>query len=287
MLSAIRKRLHLTPGTVIATLALVFAMTGGAYAAGKYVITSTKQISPKVLKSLQGKAGKAGATGAAGAAGPAGATGPAGPAGPAGAAGAKGETGATGETGTAGTAGAKGTTGTNGTSATTASFTGEAHGCKAGGVEVKSSSSPTYVCNGQSGGSGSGTLAPGKTETGVWALSVYDVPEEKEPATAINFPIPLEESSEKAFVVTAEQIKTKTGLGVEQGCTGTVAEPTAPEATLCVYVYTERAENAFLAETVFDGSSGYQSIGTTLVAYATGEDASYSGSGAWAVTAPE
>ena len=72
MLSALRKRLHLTPGTVIATLALVFAMTGGAYAAGKYVITSTKQISPKVLKSLKGATGKAGATGATGATGPAG-----------------------------------------------------------------------------------------------------------------------------------------------------------------------------------------------------------------------
>lgn len=281
MLSALRKRLHLTPGTVIATLALVFAMTGGAYAAGKYVITSTKQISPKVLKSLQGKAGSAGASGAAGAAGPQG------PAGAAGSAGAKGENGAPGEPGAKGEPGTKGTSGTNGTPATTASFTGEAHGCKSGGVEVKSGSGPTYVCNGQSGGSGyTETLPPGKTETGVWTFSVYDVPKGKEPYTAISFPIPLEAGSEKVFIVSAEEIKNKTGPGVEAGCTGTVLDPTAPEATLCIYVWEEQAEHAFLTTTVFGGAGGYQPDGTTLLAFTTEDGASYNGNGSWAVTAP-
>jgi hypothetical protein len=65
-------------------------MTGGAYAAKKYLITSTKQISPKVLKALQGKAGPAGANGLAGASGK---EGPAGPAGPPGPPGPKGENG--------------------------------------------------------------------------------------------------------------------------------------------------------------------------------------------------
>jgi hypothetical protein len=113
MLTKLRKRLHLTPSTLIATLALVFAMTGGAFAAGKYVITSTKQISPKVLKSLKGAAGAKGATGAAGAAGPAGAggAGPAGPQGPAGAAGAAGKEGPSGAAGKEGKEGPKGTTG--------------------------------------------------------------------------------------------------------------------------------------------------------------------------------
>jgi len=105
MFSAIRTRIHLTPSTVIATLALVFAMTGGAYAASKYLITSTKQISPKVLKSLKGKAGKPGANGAQGLAGAAG------PQGPGGAAGAKGETGAAGGEGKAGTNGEPGNEG--------------------------------------------------------------------------------------------------------------------------------------------------------------------------------
>jgi hypothetical protein len=105
MLKALRKRIQITPATVIASLALVFAMTGGAYAAGRYVITSTKQISPKVLKSLKGANGKNGTNGAAGAQGPAG---PTGPGGAAGAAGAKGETGTAGTDGTNGKEGKQG-----------------------------------------------------------------------------------------------------------------------------------------------------------------------------------
>ncbi len=72
---------------VTATLALVFAMSGGALAAHHYLVSSTKQISPKVLKALKGKVG------------------------PAGPAGAKGEGGAKGETGAKGEPGAKGETG--------------------------------------------------------------------------------------------------------------------------------------------------------------------------------
>jgi hypothetical protein len=65
-------RRHLTYANVTATLALVFAMSGGALAANHYLIHSTKQISPKVLKALRGKAGPKGSTGATG---PTGATG--------------------------------------------------------------------------------------------------------------------------------------------------------------------------------------------------------------------
>jgi hypothetical protein len=54
-------------------------MTGGALAANHYLINSTSQINPKVLKKLKGATGK---TGAAGAPGPAGAAGAAGGAGP-------------------------------------------------------------------------------------------------------------------------------------------------------------------------------------------------------------
>jgi hypothetical protein len=96
---------HVSGAGVIATVALVFAMSGGAYAANRYLITSTKQISPKVLKSLKGANGKNGANGAPGATG---ATGPAGPQGPQGNAGANGTNGTAGINGTDGKEGAPG-----------------------------------------------------------------------------------------------------------------------------------------------------------------------------------
>ncbi len=58
MLRAITR--HVSASGVLAVIALVFAMTGGAYAAKRYLITSTAQISPKVLKTLKGKPGPAG-----------------------------------------------------------------------------------------------------------------------------------------------------------------------------------------------------------------------------------
>ena len=114
MFSAIRKRITYT--NVAVTVALVFAMAGGAYAAKKYVITSTKQISPKVLAALKGKAG---ANGPVGPAGPAGSVGPAGPAGAKGENGKEGKEGKTGTTGATGPEGATGTTGPTGTTGAT------------------------------------------------------------------------------------------------------------------------------------------------------------------------
>ncbi len=189
---ALRERIHVSPTSVIATLALVFAMTGGAYAAKKYLITSTKQISPSVLKALQGKAGPAGAAGAAGA------QGPAGPAGPAG----KGEKGEKGDTGSSGTGtpgangknaavgtptrkrgmqrrrcdrrsrrlggheaitvcnGKEGTAGKSGESVTTATINPGAT-CAEGGTELKVGTSKAHVCNGEAGKEGEfkGTIA--------------------------------------------------------------------------------------------------------------------------------
>jgi hypothetical protein len=82
----------ITYANVVATLALVFAMSGGALAANHYLINSTKQINPKVLKKLKGATGKTGKTGAPGISiqGPTGPTGPKGDKGNPGANGAKG-----------------------------------------------------------------------------------------------------------------------------------------------------------------------------------------------------
>jgi hypothetical protein len=78
------QRRRLSYADVAATIALVLSMSGGALAASHYLITSTKQISPKVLKKLKGRAGAGGTTGPRGAQGAAGLAGPqgVGPTGP-------------------------------------------------------------------------------------------------------------------------------------------------------------------------------------------------------------
>ena len=70
---------RLTYANVAATLALVLAMSGGALAASHYLINSTKQINPKVLKKLRGARGALGPNGAVG---PQGVEGPPGKTGP-------------------------------------------------------------------------------------------------------------------------------------------------------------------------------------------------------------
>jgi Collagen triple helix repeat (20 copies) len=87
MLNAIRRNLSVP--TAIAVVALVFAMTGGAFAAKDYATGPAKA-------SKQGKTGKRGPQG------PRGKRGPQGPAGPTGPQGAKGETGAQGPKGDTG-----------------------------------------------------------------------------------------------------------------------------------------------------------------------------------------
>jgi hypothetical protein len=62
-------RRQLTYANVAATLALVFSMSGGALAASHYLISSTRQINPKVLRKLRGNTGKTGPTGKPGAQG--------------------------------------------------------------------------------------------------------------------------------------------------------------------------------------------------------------------------
>jgi hypothetical protein len=284
MFSALRKRLHMTPGTVIATLALVFAMTGGAYAAGKYVITSTKQISPKVLKSLQGKAGKSGANGAPGATGPAG---PQGPAGPSGAAGPKGENGAAGTAGAKGEPGAKGT---NGTSVTNTALAKGSTACPEGGAEFKvGTGAATTACNGQTGFTE--TLPSGKTETGTWDISLSSTSFAAPGAeTSLSFPIPLASGSEAGYVFTEAQTANKE-FG-SSGCTGSVETPTAPKGTLCVYTASEEHEHAQNSPGTLtpEGGFGFGKSGAVIngaiLNPPEGETAQLTAQGTWAVTAP-
>ena len=71
MLKAVRQN-------IVAWLALFVAMGGTSLAASHYIITSTKQLKPSVLRKLHGARGTTGAPGAAGKEGTAGPQGPAG-----------------------------------------------------------------------------------------------------------------------------------------------------------------------------------------------------------------
>ncbi len=104
MFSFVRRRFSFT--NVVMTIVLVFTMTGGALAASRYLITSTKQISPNVLREL--KAAKEVAGGAIGQPGPAGKEGPTGREGP------TGKEGPTGREGPAGKEGPQGKEGRSG-----------------------------------------------------------------------------------------------------------------------------------------------------------------------------
>jgi hypothetical protein len=215
-------RRHMSYANVVATLALFLAVSGGAaYAASHYLITSTKQIKPSVLKSLTGKPG------------------PAGPAGPAGAAGA----GSAGSSGPPGSTGPEGKAGALGKSVI-ASKAAEPGECKSGGTkfEVEGSGKSEKVCNGQTGFTA--TLPSGASETGV--VSVKNSGTENPQVVPISFPIPLAhplieedvnpaESSHVHFIKPDGKEQQGVGEGKSIACTGSVEEPKAAPGNLCVY----------------------------------------------------
>jgi hypothetical protein len=235
MFSSIRKRISYA--NVAMTFALVFAMTGGAYAAGKYLVTSTKQISPKVLSALKGKTGSVGPAGPTGPVGPIGATGPTGP---------KGDTGLAGETGKQGETGKEGKSGTSVTSAVEP----KGANCAEGGSKFMAANGTTYACNGAEGKAGQqgqpgepwtvgGKLPSGKTEYGSWN-DFGDSQEGKRVAVSISFTLPVEDSEEKAPEGEFVYANPKTA---PTHCTGSAAAPTAPAGFLCVYdAYEEEVE---------------------------------------------
>jgi hypothetical protein len=81
-----------SPAMAVALTALFLALGGSAVAAGHYLITSTKQISPKVLHKLEGARGPRGVQGAQGLPGPQGLQGVPGPRGEPGLSGTAGQT---------------------------------------------------------------------------------------------------------------------------------------------------------------------------------------------------
>jgi len=202
MFSIVKNRLGV-PG-IVAVIALVFAMGGGAaIAAKKYVITSTGQIKPSVLEQLKGKTGRQGKAGPQGAPG------------------------AAGKDGTNGARGADGTAGAAGKSVVTGTLASGEMGCEEGGVsvEVEGSGTKEAVCNGEEGSpwSAGGVLPSGQTETGTYG-GTFD--NGQFIALPIGFTLPVEPAPEPIFVEGASAT----------GCPGLVAgTPTADPGKLCVY----------------------------------------------------
>ena len=321
MFSLLRKRVTLA--NVLLIFALVLAMSGGAFAAGKYLITSTKQISPKVLKDLKGKAG---ANGAAGAQGPAGPVGPAGPAGPAG----KGEKGDKGETGATGKEGTPGTAGKDGESVTSKAFSGAktagSQKCSDGGTEFVSASGTTLACNGEEGNPGKngtngtngatgsqgpegspwtdgGTLPSKSSETGAWSAVGMPVetasifPGADIVVDTISFPIPLT-AEVKADVIGFEEGEGEAkpaGAITAHECEGTYKDPKAAPGLLCLFVgnggqeFYKAPENVaaiFPKSLETEDWPDASRTGALVMAFAEKEGKQVAADGTWAVTAP-
>jgi collagen triple helix repeat protein len=296
MLSPLRNRFGI-PG-VISVIALVFAMLGGAYAASNSGSGKSKASASAVKKGPRG---------------PRGPKGPAGPAGPQGAAGANGSDGSAGldgldgEDGKDGKNGTNGVNGTNGTNVANTEFSGAEGPCDEGGSKLVGTST-TYACNGVKGVQGDegnpwtdlGTLPPGETETGAWAMG--PVPKVScvtpdgctttveaknnsfaEPLIApISFPIPLATDLEEA-----KTHYVKVGEAAPTGCTGgSVEEPKADPGHLCVYAF-EEAAIGFMTLGPAGGSSfplDSSKAGVVVVGLLWEEGALARGT--WAVTAP-
>jgi hypothetical protein len=277
MFSTLRTRFGI-PG-VISVMALVFAMFGGAYAA------SNSSGGGKATASAKAKKGPRGPKGAAG---------PQGPAGPAGAAGPKGDAGAA---------------GAPGTSAKAVSFSGSIGGCNEGGVEVQSTSAPTFVCNGEEGEQGTpgengspwtagGTLPPNQTETGAYSLdsesgsgsfSGYA-------ATSISFPIPLAAEIGASNTIYVPELPFSPPApedcqNPDHTGAASVSNPEAKPGFLCVF----EGQRTFMeTEMIFykpsGASEGAGVSGATLLQHPADPDnptePEAHSTGSWAVTAP-
>lgn len=204
MYSIVKNRFG-APG-LIAVVALVFAMFGGAYAATRTAHSSKAKPLTKaqVLALIQKNE-------VPGPAGPAGLQGPAGP---------KGDT---------------GSPGANGVSPAGAEFSGSKSGhCTEGGVEFKGADA-TFACNGKEGSpwAAGGMLPSGASESGVWAVATDS---QTGQAAAISFDLPL------AAAPTIELLEEGYSGTPTSNCPGSLSNPTAKKGFLCVYAQVDILE---------------------------------------------
>jgi Collagen triple helix repeat (20 copies) len=264
MLSRLRNQIG-TAGLIVAIVALVAALGGGAYAA------AGSGGGGKATASAKGKPGPKGPKGAAGPAGPAGAVGPAGPAG------------AKGDTGSAGSNGLPGNPGTAGKSVAVGTLNPGQGGCAEGGTSVEVASEPATkksVCNGEAGEDGetgfTETLPAGKTETGTWIVQgTKETAFSPGPAfflliSPISFNIPL------AAPIAEGNARFQGEAGFAADCPGSFSAPSATSGHLCVY------EGTLIGGSLFEIQTP-SPAGASIAFEVTGDGAVF-GSGTWAVT---
>lgn len=280
MFSSLRKHFGV-PG-LIAVIALVFAMVGGAYAAsdnsGGDATASAK--GKKKRNARRGKGlnvrkvrliARQEARRIVKNALP-----PAGPQGP------KGDPGANGQDGQNGQ---DGDDGTDGKSVEVNELVAGECVNEEGGAEViqEGAAEGVEVCNGEEGSpwTAGGTLPSGATQTGGWFLAA----EEEPLPAALSFPIPLAAPIPGSNVVVFEE----PGEGETAECPGTAANPEAEPGFLCVYVGVGELPEffGFAPITVrLDSPDPGASRSGALLAHAIAESPGAVAKGSFAVTAP-
>jgi hypothetical protein len=302
-----RVRKHLTPATFIALLALVFAVTGGAFAAtgngggagakASAAVTPTataakakKKAAPTGKVGPKGPAGAKGATGATGATGPAGATGPGGAQGAQGPAGANGTNGENGKEGTAGKNGKEGKEGKEGALGTAG--TTLPAGASETGTWSYSSTGASYRCVADTG-KGNYTDNECKTESPTPGTGGFERETVFAGATtthaAITIAVPL------AFKVGVGQVH-ETGVHahfVPEGatptaeCPGTVKAPSAAPGNLCIYEVEGSASFSQFSYYNPEAEESQEQVGAGGVLLSFfGVEEGAQGRGDWVVTAP-
>lgn len=263
MVGVIRKRLSYA--NVMVTLALVFAMAGGAFAAHGVTaakhhrkhktppikITSVKQISPSVLAALKGAAG---------------------PSGP------EGKEGKPGAPGAAGKDGVNGVSGKDGASVTGSPLAPGEGGCSAGGVAFTSTSGTNSVCDGQTGYAE--TLPSNKTLRGQWTTEWIAGSAGSVASDSISFPFRVENTAGEGPLVVFVKAKEATPAH----CTGDSKDPGAEPGYLCVFATLDFNASPAITNwsTVEPGTAS--TTGFDIVSSSEGSGPA-AAAGTWAVTA--